>query len=111
VQAPEDAVHERGTLLRLLVGALGQAQVPNHLIRQGVRRQERVLLAAARLPVLPTRPQHVPASVDQLLRVLDRILIDCVGNDQPILPQRPRSGSAASCSGAAPQSESSCTRR
>jgi hypothetical protein len=50
--------------------------------------QERVLLAGARLRVLPARAEHVLAGVDQRLGVRDRFLVDRVGGDPLILPQR-----------------------
>jgi len=89
VQPPEVAIHKRVARLRLVGGALGQAQVPERVVRKRVRLQERVLLAGARLNVLPTRPENVLVGVDQPLRVRDRVLVQRVGGDPPILTQRP----------------------
>src|SRR6476646_9068155 len=94
VQPPEVAVHERVARLRLVSGAVGQAQVPERVVRELMRLQERVLLAGARLRVLPARPENVLVGVDQLLRVRDRVLVQRVGGDPPILTQSrtPRTG-------------------
>jgi hypothetical protein len=64
--------------------------MPNREVREGMRLQERVLLAGARLSILPPRPQHVLMGIDQPLRVHNRILVQHVGGDPPILPQHPR---------------------
>jgi hypothetical protein len=59
--------------------------MPGGVLLPGVRLQERVLLPCARLHVLPTRPEHVPARVDQPLRVPDRVLVHGVGGHARIL--------------------------
>ena len=63
--------------------------MPERVVRKRVRLQERVLLAGARLNVLPARPENVLVGVDQPLRVRDRVLVQRVGGDPPILTQRP----------------------
>ena len=85
VHPSEVAVHESVACLRLVGGALGQAEVPERVVRKFVRLQERVLLAGARLHVLPARPENVLVGVDQLLGVVDRVLVQCVGGDPLIL--------------------------
>jgi hypothetical protein len=50
-----------------------------------MRLQERILVPCARLHVLPARAEHVLACVDQLLRVLDRVLVHEVGGQERIL--------------------------
>src|SRR4051795_3074007 len=49
--------------------------------------QERVLLPRTRLHVLPARAQHVLASVNQLLRVPHRVLVQAVGSHTRILAE------------------------
>ena len=73
-----------------IVGALGQAKVPERVVLEGVRLQERVLLAGARLYVLPARPEHVLAGVDEPLGVRDRVRVQCVRGDVSVLPAVPR---------------------
>ena len=89
VQPPEVAVHERVARLRLVGGALGQPEVPERVVLEGVCLQERVLLAGAGLHVLPARAENVLVGVDQPLRVRDCVLVQRVGGDPPILPQPP----------------------
>ena len=79
VQTAEVTVDKRVARLRLLDRALGEADMPGGVLLPGVRLQERVLLRCARLHVLPTRPEHVLARVDQPLRVPDRVLVQRVG--------------------------------
>jgi hypothetical protein len=62
--------------------------VPERVVRKLVRLQERVLLAGAGLHVLPARPENVLVGVDQPLRMRDRVLVQRVGGDPPILTQR-----------------------
>jgi hypothetical protein len=85
VQTAKVAVHKRMTRLRLLVRAVGEAEVPRGVLLPGVRLQERVLLPCARLHLLPTRTEHVLARVDQSLRVPDRVVVDGVGGHARIL--------------------------
>jgi hypothetical protein len=85
VEPPEVAVHECVARLRLVGDAFGQAQVPRRVLRKSVRLQERILLAGTRLHVLPARAENVLAGVDQLLRVVDRVVVERVGGDPPIL--------------------------
>src|SRR6266545_6044482 len=102
VQAAEVAVDKRVARLRLLGRALGEAEMPGGVLLPGVRLQERVLLACARLHVLPARAEHVLTRVDQPLRVTDRVLVHRVGGHARILAD-PRvsdpSGTAAWRSG------------
>src|SRR5262249_7366861 len=85
VHPPEVAVHKRVARLRLVCDALGQAQVPDRVVGKRVRLQERVLLAGARLHGLPARPENVLVRVDQPLRVHNRVLVQRVGGDPPIV--------------------------
>ena len=78
VEPPEVAVHECVARLRLVGGALGQAEVPGRVLRESVRLQERILLARPRLHVLPARAEDVLVGVDQLLRVVDRVVVQRV---------------------------------
>ena len=87
VQPPEVAIDKRVTPFRLISDALGQAQVPERVVRKLVCLQERVLLAGAGLHVLPARPENVLVGVDQLLSVRDRVLVQRLGGDPPILRQ------------------------
>ena len=59
--------------------------MPDGVFLPGVRLQERVLLPCARLHVMPTRPEHVLARVNQPLRVPDRVLVHRVGGHARIL--------------------------
>jgi hypothetical protein len=87
VEPPEVAVHECVACLRLVGGAFGQAEVPGRVLRKRVRLQERILLAGARLHVLPARAENVLLGVDQLLRVVDRVVVQRVGGDRQIVTQ------------------------
>src|SRR5262249_31065330 len=82
--------YERVPRLRLVGDALGQAQVPGRVLGERVRLQKRVLLAGTRLDVLPTRSEDVLVAVDQPLRVRNRVRVQRVGGDPPILTQRRR---------------------
>jgi hypothetical protein len=59
--------------------------VPGRVLRKFVGLQEGILLAGARLHVLPARAEDVLVGVDQLLRVVDRVVIQLVGGDPEIL--------------------------
>jgi hypothetical protein len=78
VHAAEVAVHERVPGLRLLGGAFGEAEVPGGVFLPGVGLEERVLLACARLDVLPAGAQDVLARVDQFLCVPDGVRVQTV---------------------------------
>src|SRR3954447_10406965 len=58
MHAAKVAVHERVAPLRLVVGVLGERQMPERVLAEGVRLQERVLLPSPRLDVLPARTEH-----------------------------------------------------
>src|SRR5206468_242038 len=88
METAEVAVDKRVARLRLLRGALGQAEMPGGVFLPGMRLQERVLLPCARLHVLPTRAEHVLARVDQPLRMPDRVLVHRVGGHARILADR-----------------------
>jgi hypothetical protein len=85
VQSPEVAVHKCIARLRLVGGAFGQSEVPERIVLEPMCLQERVLLAGARLHVLPARPENVLVGIDQPLRMRDRVLVQFVGGDPPIL--------------------------
>jgi hypothetical protein len=88
VQTADVAVDKRVARLRLLVRALGDAEMSGGVLLPRVRLQERVLLPCARLHVRPTRAEHVLAGVDQPLRVPDRVLVHRVGVQARILADR-----------------------
>ena len=64
--APEVAVDERVPGLGLVVGALGEPEVPLGVLLPRVRLQEGVLVVGARLHVAPVAVEHVLARVDEL---------------------------------------------
>jgi hypothetical protein len=82
VQPPEVAVDERVPRLRLVGDALRQPQVPEFVVGERMRLQERVLLARAWLRVLPARADDVTAGVDQLLGVVDGVPVDGIGGQR-----------------------------
>src|SRR4029453_3366310 len=79
VQPAEVAVNERVAGLRLVWSAFGKAEMPGGVLVPRMGLQVRVLLLCARLHVLPARPEHVLARVDQPFRVPDRDVIHDVG--------------------------------
>ena len=78
MHAAEVAVHERVPGLRLLGGAFGEAEVPGGVFLPGVGLEKRVLLACARLDVLPAEAKDVLACVDQFLRMPDGVRVQTV---------------------------------
>jgi two-component system OmpR family sensor kinase len=87
VESLEIAVDKRVASLGLVGRALSQAEMPGGIVVPGVGFQERVLLPCTRLHVLPARPQHVPARVDQPLGVPDRVLVHHIGGHARILAE------------------------
>ena len=85
MHAAEVAVHERVPGLRLLGGAFGEAEVPGGVFLPGVGLEERVLLACARLDVLPAGAEDVLACVDQFLRMPDGVRVQTVRGQGLIL--------------------------
>ena len=67
VHAAEVAVDERVPRLGLVVGAVGEPEVPLGVLVPGVGLEERVLVVGARLDVAPVAVEHVLAGVDELL--------------------------------------------
>ena len=65
VDPAEIAEHEGVAGLRLVVGAVGEPQVPFGVIVPAVGREERVLLLGRRLPLTTVASEHVLAGVDQ----------------------------------------------
>ena len=78
MHAAEVAVHEGVPRLGFLGRAVGETEMPGGVLVPRVGLEERVLLAGARLDVLPARADDVLARIDQLLCVPDGVLVQDV---------------------------------
>ena len=101
VDPAEVAVHERVPRLGLVVGALGQAEVPRAVVVPRVPLEVGVLRLGVRLHLAPVAVQDVLPRLDQGAGVRDRGRVDVVAGHAThrgtaILPGR----SGQSCEGA-----------
>src|SRR4051794_6355677 len=88
----EVAVHERVSRLRLVVRALGQAEVPGGVLVPRVTFEKGVTRVRVGLHLAPVAVQDVLLRLDQLARLCDSALVDLV----------PRHGSQSAAGNQAP---------
>ena len=86
VDAAQVAVHEAVARLGVVVGAVGQGQVPGGEVVPGVRLEVGVLVVGTGLGVAPLAAQDVLAGVDEPARLGDAGLVDRIGGHGPSLP-------------------------
>ena len=86
VHPAEVAVDEGVPGLGLVVGALGEPEVPVGVLLPGVGLEVGVLVLGGRLHVTPVAVEHVLAGVDQLAGVGDGLRVDGVGGHPADLP-------------------------
>ena len=86
VHAAEIAERERVARLRLVLGAVGEGEMPARVFLPRVRLQVLVLCRRRRLHLVPLAAQDVAPRVDELLRVPDTGRIDGVRRHRPRVP-------------------------